>query len=95
MGLPSSSRLGGGGSSMGCLVGVEFEFVVGVAGPLVSLSLMEDFFAVPGAPPAWVVVVSAAAAARAGSGSWTVRMCFASASERVKALSHSAFITSS
>ena len=48
--------------------------------PLVSLSLID--FLLGGVGSLEVVV-------RGGSGSWTVRMCFARASERVKALSHS------
>lgn len=54
--------------------------------PLVSLILMPDFFpgGVGSLAEALLVPVF-----RGGSGSWTVRMCLARASDRVNALSHS------
>ena len=86
-GLPSSSWVGAsiaGWEGVGGAFWGLAEVLLRV--PFENLSLMPDFL--PGGAgslaEALVVVV-----ARGGSGSWTVRMCLARASERVKALSHS------
>ena len=86
--LPSSSWVGASAAKAAGSVGVGGGLGVPllVELPLVSFNLMPDFFA-GGVGSA--TALPPGPDARGGSGSWTVRMCFARASDLVKALSHS------
>ena len=58
-------------------------------GPLIGVDVP---FAIPAAPSGFATPLTAfvlCSNARSDSGSWTVRMCFWSASDRVKLRSHS------